>query len=49
MDSSISIISRHLGQIGYFSGSRFGIHFLPQSAVAAVPSTALRMMASFFT
>lgn len=49
MDSSISIISRHRGQIGYFSGSRFGIHFLPHSAVAAVPSTALFMIWSFFT
>ena len=30
--------SAHLGQIGYFSGSRLGIHFRPHKATAGTPS-----------
>jgi len=44
-----TIHSTHLGQTGYFSGSRFGIHVLPRRATAGTPSMALRMMSSFLT
>ena len=37
------------GQIGYFSGSREGIHFLPHSAFTAFPVTADSTIFSFFT
>ena len=44
-----SYISLHVGQIGNFSGSREGTHFLPHKAVTGLPVTIASVIFSFRT